>query len=146
MERIRLNGGGHTSPKLIVDTKCLPVSLNKSSPPSKSSDVDIPHQIIRPTPRRAIDISAVDNLRFVQVGTYLDLLVFGVWIFGMAAITFLCNGTLLFQGNLPRILPVLILKYGSCLIPYINSFLFLCAEWSSLVFRDFQKYFFKPNV
>ena len=80
MERIRLNGGGHTSPKLIVDTKCLPVSLNKSSPPSKSSDVDIPHQIIRPTPRRAIDISAVDNLRFVQVGAYLDLLVFWFWI------------------------------------------------------------------
>ena len=30
--------------------------------------------------------------------------------------------------------------------PYIKSFLFLCGEWSSLVFKDFQKYFFKPNV
>ena len=68
MERIRL--GGHTSPKLIVDTKCIPIS-NKSSPPSSSTlstgDVDGRHQIIRPTPRRAIDISASDNLRFVQV-------------------------------------------------------------------------------
>jgi hypothetical protein len=68
MERIRL-GGGHTSPKLIVDTKCLPVPLNKSSPPNSTSsdNVDGRHQIIRPTPRRAIDISANDNLRFVQV-------------------------------------------------------------------------------
>ena len=60
----------------------------------------------------------------------------------MAAMPFLCNGTLLFQGNLPRVLPVIIYKYASCLIPYIDLFLFLCGEWSSLVFKDFQKYFF----
>ena len=67
--------------------------------------------------------------------------------FGMAAVLFLCNGTLLFQGNLPRVLPVTILKYAGCLIRYIVSFLFLCGEWSSLVFKDFQKYFcFLPNV
>ena len=58
----------------------------------------------------------------------------------MAAMPFLCNGTLLFQCYLTWVLPVLILKYASCLIPYINSFLFLCREWSSLVFKDFQKY------
>ena len=53
----------------------------------------------------------------------------------------------LFQCNLPCVLPVLILKHVSCLIPYIDSFLFLCGEWSSLVFKDFQKYlFFKPKV
>ena len=60
----------------------------------------------------------------------------------MAAMPFLCNGTLLFQCYLTWVLPVLILKYASCLIPYINSFLFLCREWSSLVFKDFQKYIF----
>ena len=32
-------------------------------------------------------------------------------------------------------------KYASYFIPYIDSFLFLCAEWSSLVFKDLQKYF-----
>ena len=65
--------------------------------------------------------------------------------FGMAAMLLLCNGILLFQRNLPRALQVLILKYASCLIPYqvpipyIDSFLFLCGEWSSLVFKDFPK-------
>ena len=54
---------------------------------------------------------------------------------------FLCNGILLFQWNLPRVLSVLILKYAICLIPNINSFLFMCGEWSSLVLKDFQKYF-----
>ena len=58
----------------------------------------------------------------------------------MAAMPFLCNGILLLQCNLTRVLPVLILKYASCLIPYIDSFLFLCGEWSSLAFKDFQKY------
>ena len=67
-------------------------------------------------------------------------------VFGMAAMPFLCNGILLFQFNLPRVLPVLILKYASFLIPYIDSFLFMCWEWSSLVFKDFQKYFLKTNV
>ena len=65
--------------------------------------------------------------------------------------SFLCNGTLLFtgffQGNLPRVLPVIIYKYASCLIPYIVSFLILGGEWSSLGFKDFKKYFcFKLNV
>ena len=62
-------------------------------------------------------------------------------IFGMATLPFLCNGTLLFQCNLPRVLPVTIYKYASCLIPYIISFLILCGEWPSLVFKDFLKYF-----
>ena len=62
-------------------------------------------------------------------------------IFGMAAMPFLCNSILFFQCNLPSVLPVLILKYASCLNPYIDSFLFLCGEWSSLVLKDFQKYF-----
>ena len=57
-------------------------------------------------------------------------------IFGMAAMPFLCNGTLFFQGNLPRVLPVIIYKYASCLIPYIVSFLILCGEWSTLVFNQ----------
>ena len=52
----------------------------------------------------------------------------------------LCDGILLFQCNLPRVLPMLILEYASCLIPYIDLFLFVCGEWSSLVFQDFQKY------
>ena len=67
-------------------------------------------------------------------------------LFGMAAMPFLCYGILLNQCNLPGVLPVLILKYVSCLIPYIDLFLFLCGEWSSLVFKDFPKVFFKPNV
>ena len=46
-------------------------------------------------------------------------------IFGMATLPFLHSGTLLFQGNLPRVLPVTIYEYASCLIPYIDSFLFL---------------------
>ena len=51
-----------------------------------------------------------------------------------------CNGTLLFQCNLPRVLPVTIYKYASCLISYIVSFLILCGEWSSLVFQHFKIY------
>ena len=43
-------------------------------------------------------------------------------IFGMAAMPFLCNGTLLFQGNLPRVLPVIIKKYASVLSP-----MFICS-------------------
>ena len=58
---------------------------------------------------------------------------------------FLCNGTLLFQGILPVVLPVIIYKYASCVIPYIDSFLFLCGEWSSLVFKDFQNYSIGKN-
>ena len=61
-------------------------------------------------------------------------------LFGMAVMPFLCNVTLLFHGNLPRVLLVIVLKYACCLIPYIVLFLFLCEEWSSLVFKDFQKY------
>ena len=44
-------------------------------------------------------------------------------IFGMATLPFLCNGTLLFQCNLPRVLPVTIYKYASCLIPFIRHLL-----------------------
>ena len=85
MERIRL--GGHSSPKLILDSKC--VVLNKTSPSSTNSTtmlsdnvgvgvgVDGRHQIIRPTPRRAIDISPTDNLRFVQVQLIFLTFVFG---------------------------------------------------------------------
>ena len=69
------------------------------------------------------------------------------FIFGMAAMPSLCNGTLLFQGNLPRVLPVIIYKHASCLIPYIVSFWILFGKWSSLVIKDFKKYFcFQPNV
>ena len=39
--------------------------------------VDGRHQIIRPTPRRAIDISPTDNLRFVQVLFSFLTFVFG---------------------------------------------------------------------
>ena len=42
------------------------------------------------------------------------------YFFGMAIMPFLCNGTLLFQGHLPRVLPVTVLKYVSCLILYIR--------------------------
>ena len=42
-------------------------------------------------------------------------------VFGMAAMSFLCYGILLFQCNLLRVLPLLVLKYASCLLPYINS-------------------------
>ena len=61
-------------------------------------------------------------------------------IFGMATMPLLCKSTLLFQRNLPKVLPVTIYKYVSCLIPYIVLFLFLCGEWSSLALKDFQKY------
>ena len=47
----------------------------------------------------------------------------------MVAMPFLGNGTLLFEDNLPRVLPVTIYKHASCLIPYIDFFLFLCGEW-----------------
>ena len=47
-----------------------------------------------------------------------------------------------FQCNLPRVLPVTIYKYASCLIPYIVSFLILCGEWPSLVFKDFKSIMF----
>ena len=57
----------------------------------------------------------------------------------MAAMPFPCNGILLFQGNLPRVLSVLVLKIASCLIPYIDSFLILNGEWSSFLFKDFLK-------
>ena len=43
-------------------------------------------------------------------------------VFEMAAMPFLCNGALLFQGNLSWVLPVTIFKYACCLIPYIVSF------------------------
>ena len=41
---------------------------------------------------------------------------------------------------------MIIYKYATILIPYIDLFLYLCGEWSSFVFKDFQKYFFKPNL
>ena len=66
--------------------------------------------------------------------------------FGMAAMPFLCYDTLLFQGNLPRVLSMIIYKYASFLILYIDLFLFMCGEWSILVFKDSQKYFSKQNV
>ena len=54
--------------------------------------------------------------------------------------SFHCNGTMLFQGNLPRVLPVTIFKYASSLIPYIILFLILRGEWPSLVFKvDIKK-------
>ena len=53
-----------------------------------------------------------------------------------SSMPFLCCGTLLFLGNLPRVLQLLILKYASCLIPFIETFLFLSAEWSILVFKE----------
>ena len=59
--------------------------------------------------------------------------------FGIGAMPFFCDGILIIQCNLPRVLPVLILKYASCLIPYFD--LFLCGEWSNFVFKDFQTYF-----
>ena len=48
-------------------------------------------------------------------------------IFGMAAMPFLCNGTLLFQGKLPRLLPVIIYvffsyKLTTILVSYKVSF------------------------
>ena len=46
-------------------------------------------------------------------------------IFGMAAMPFLYNGTWLFQGNSPRVLPVTIFKYASSLIPYIGRNIFV---------------------
>ena len=68
-------------------------------------------------------------------------------VFEIAAMPFLCNGTLLLKGNLPRVLPVIVYKYARCLIPYMVSFLILYREWSSLVYKDFKKYFsMKPTV
>ena len=37
-------------------------------------------------------------------------------VFEMAAMPLPCNGNLLIQGNLPKVLPVLILKDAGCLI------------------------------
>ena len=56
-----------------------------------------------------------------------------LYLLGTAAMPFLCNGTLLFQSNLPRVLPVIINKFARCLIPYIDSFLFLCGECKQTV-------------
>ena len=53
-------------------------------------------------------------------------------IFGMAAMPFLCTGTLLFQGNLTRVLPVIIYKYASCSNPYTVSFLILSMNMVQL--------------
>ena len=64
------------------------------------------------------------------------------FIFEMAALLFLCNGILLIQGNLLRVLSVLVLKIVSCLIHYIDLFLILNEEWSSLLFKDFPKVVF----
>ena len=58
-------------------------------------------------------------------------------IFGMAAMLFLCNGNLLFQGNLPGVLPVTIFKYASCLISYIVLFFTVCGERPSLGLKIF---------
>ena len=70
--------------------------------------------------------------------------------FWNGAIPFLCNGISLFQCNLPKVLPILILKHSCCLSPYMDLFLFLCREWSCLVLKDglkdFQKYSFQSNV
>ena len=57
-----------------------------------------------------------------------EKITYAIWrkeIFGMASMPFLCNGTLLFQCNLPRVLPVTIFKFASCLIPYIVLFLYM---------------------
>ena len=56
----------------------------------------------------------------------------------MAAMPFLCNGMLLFQGNLPRVLPVIIYKYASCFIPYIKI-IFFCFQEELFVSQ--QKFF-----
>ena len=57
-----------------------------------------------------------------KIATIVDKLIksFALSLFVMAAMPFLCNDTLLFQGNLPRVLPVIIYKYASCFIPYIT--------------------------
>ena len=88
----------------------------------------------------------ITNCQSVNIAHFTFLLSdlsssFLFFLFGMASMPFLYNGTLLFQGNLPRVLPVIIYKYPSCLIPFIISFLFLFGEWSGLVFKDFQKCF-----
>ena len=57
-----------------------------------------------------------------------------IHIFGMATMPFLCNGTLLFQGHLPRVLPVTILKYASCLIPYINDLLMMQEKLEKCIY------------
>ena len=46
---------------------------------------------------------------------------------------FLCNGTLMLQGNLPRVLPVTIFKYASCLIPYM-AFVSQLIKWLLFIF------------
>ena len=93
------------------------------------------------------DLPKVIQVIFPMYKKIMLVFLFPTSIFGMAAMPFLCNGTLLFQGNIPRVLLVTINKSARCLIPYIVSFLILCGEWPSLVFKDFKKYFsFKPNV
>ena len=67
-------------------------------------------------------------------------------LFGMAAMPFLCRGILLFQCNLPRVLPVLILKYTSCLILYIDSFLFLWIKISKSIFLSQMVFLFAATV
>ena len=47
----------------------------------------------------------------------------GSHLFEMAAMPLPCNGTVLIQGNLPRVLSVFVLKIASCLIPLFDSFL-----------------------
>ena len=90
------------------------------------------------------------NLRraYSKIICLLDKLEENVWttvqrtsffIFEMAAMPFLCNGILLIQCNLPRVLSVLVLKIANCLIPYIDSFLILNGELSSFLFKGFPK-------
>ena len=82
----------------------------------------------------------IDQCSPTLKGLAVQLLCCFFAIFGMATMTFLCDGTLLFQGQLPRVLPVTILKYASCIIPYIVSFSNLCGEWTSLVFKTIRRY------
>ena len=61
----------------------------------------------------------------------------------------LCHSSVLVlcsSGQFTWVLSVIVYKYASCIIPYIDSFFFLCGDWSSLALKDFLKYFFKPNV
>ena len=40
-----------------------------------------------------------------------------IHLFGMAAMLFFCNGTLVIKGNIPKVFPVIILKYVVVLSP-----------------------------
>ena len=67
-------------------------------------------------------VCCTSGLHFGFICTFSFHMLVYFWlphVFVMAAVPFLCNGTLLFQGNLPRVLPVIIYKYASCFIPYI---------------------------